>query len=51
MYLYLLSLRVFFFSAMLINLELFEKRCGKPTYFPEEGTICHFLDESVLDQN
>lgn len=52
MYLYPLKLRAFFFFLILqcfIDLKVFEKRCDKPKYFPKEGTVCHFLDQSLWD--
>lgn len=35
---------------MFFRSRLFEKRCGKAEYFPEEGTICNFLDQSFWDR-
>lgn len=42
------ALGLFFFLRCFINLELFEKRCDKLKYSPEERTICHFSGSVYL---
>lgn len=50
MYLYLVSLRCFF-RIIFYRSRLFGNRCNTAGCFPEEGTVCNFLDQSFWDRS